>query len=628
MNRGNSLPGTAVLFLVVLCVGCTDSQETGEASGVGAETTDVTADDNPGSTDDANPERNAYFGDLHVHTANSFDAFVLGTLLSPDDAYRFAKGEAFQHPAGFEMKIREPLDFYAVADHAFYLGITRAMADPTSPMSKHPDARALTTVETHKDRMNAFRVGGQFSNPKSPRFREIDDPVTSRAAWEENISAANRHNDPGRFTTFIGYEYTPGGLHRNVIFKGATAPERPFSQFDSLNPEDLWAWMDGLREQGMESLAIPHSSNLSSGRMFSLRDFAGNPFDADYASMRIRNEPLVEISQTKGTSEAHPALSTNDEWAEFEIMRLHTRGRVLTPTGSYVREAQLNGLKMAAEQGFDPFKVGVIGSSDTHNGTGSGDESDYWGVVGKMDSDGIGRGSLRDSTGAYAQGSERAVTFSASGLAGVWAEQNTRDAIYEAMRRKETFGTSGTRIKVRLFAGYDLPAIDSKNLANEAYAGGVPMGADLVAMDDQAPAFIAWALRDPLSAPLQRVQVIKGWIAEGEIQEKVFDVACSDGGVVDPVTHRCPDNNARVNLTDCSIVKGTGAPELKARWRDPEFNADQRAFYYARVLEDPVCRWSTWDALRAGIEPREGVAKTIQERAWSSPIWYIPLGLE
>ena len=309
-------------------------------------------------------------------------------------------------------------------------------------------------------------------------------------------------------------------------------------------------------------------------------------------------------------------------------MRLHRGGRILTPAGSYVREAQLNGLKMAEQQGFDPFKVGVIGSSDTHNGTSSGDESDYWGVVGKMDGDGVSRGSVPNDTGAYNADSARAVTFGASGLAGVWAEENTRDAIYEAMRRKETFGTSGTRIKVRLFAGYDLPTIDSNNLANEAYAGGVPMGADLVARDDQVPAFIVWALRDPLSAPLQRVQIIKGWIAEGEVQEKVFDVACSDGGVVDPVTHRCPDNNAKVNLADCSIVAGTGAPELKARWRDPEFDANQRAFYYTRVLENPTCRWSTWDALRAGVEPREGVAKTIQERAWSSPIWYVPRGSE
>ena len=622
-----------IIFLLVFCAGCADVQEPAESPVVSVGTTDVTTTT---SSAEPNPERNAYFGDLHVHTANSFDAFVLGTLASPEDAYRFAKGETIRHPAGFEMKLREPLDFYAVTDHAFFLGITRAMADPASPMSKHPDARALTTVDTQKERMNAFRVGGQFSNPKSPRFREIDDPATSRAAWEENISAANRHNDPGRFTTFIAYEYTSysgrQNLHRNVIFKGATAPEIPFSQFDSDNPEDLWAWMDGLREQGMESLAIPHNSNLSNGQMFSLLDYAGNPFDTDYASMRIRNEPLVEISQTKGTSETHPALSPNDEWAEFEIMRLHRASRAsgnqLTPTGSYVREAQLNGLKMAEQQGFDPFKVGVIGSSDTHNGTSSGDESDYWGVVGKMDGDGVSRGSVPNDTGAYNADSARAVTFGASGLAGVWAEQNTRDAIYEAMRRKETFGTSGAKIKVRLFAGYDLPTIDSNNLANEAYAGGVPMGADLVARDDQVPAFIVWALRDPLSAPLQRVQIIKGWIAEGEVQEKVFDVACSDGGVVDPVTHRCPDNNAKVNLADCSIVAGTGAPELKARWRDPEFDANQRAFYYTRVLENPTCRWSTWDALRAGVEPREGVAKTIQERAWSSPIWYVPLGSE
>ena len=615
----------SLVLLLIFFAGCSESTE-GQAAQSDSEPAGleghVTAKRR--AANEPPSERNAYFGDLHVHTANSFDAFLMSTLASPDDAYRFAKGEAFQHPAGFEMKLREPLDFYAVTDHAYFLGITRAMADPLSPMSKHPDARALTNVDTHADRMNAFRVGRQFIIPSSPRFLEIDDPATNRAAWEDNISAANRHNDPGRFTTFIGYEYTPESLHRNVIFKGATAPERPFSQFDSDNPEDLWAWMDGLRDEGMESLAIPHSANLSNGKMFSLLDYSGLPFDADYASMRIRNEPLVEISQTKGTSETHPALSPNDEWAEFEIMRLHSGGRVLTPAGSYVREAQLNGLKMAEQQGFDPFKVGVIGSSDTHNGTSSGDESDYWGVVGKMDGDGLGRGSIPDDTGAYGHESARAVTFSASGLAGVWAEQNTRDSIYEAMRRKETFGTSGTKIKVRFFAGYDLPSLDSKNLAGEAYAGGVPMGADLAGRDNQIPAFIVWALRDPLSAPLQRVQIIKGWIAEGEVHEKVFDLACSDDGVADPVTYRCPDNSAKVNVADCSIVVGTGAGELKAHWRDPEFNVDQRAFYYARVLEDPVCRWSTWDALRAGVPPREGVPKTIQERAWSSPIWYIP----
>ncbi len=619
------LHGLRVIFLLVFCAACSDVREPVESPVVGAPVDGVSANS---SAMESNPERNAYFGDLHVHTANSFDAFVLGTLASPEDAYRFAKGEPLRHPAGFDMKIREPLDFYAVTDHAFYLGITRAMADPASPMSKHPDAKALTSVDTHEDRMKAFRVGGQFTQPKSPRFREIEDPATSRAAWVDNISTANRHNDPGRFTAFIGYEYTSfsgrQNLHRNVIFKGETAPEAPFSQFDSDNPEDLWAWMDGLRGQGMESLAIPHNSNLSNGQMFSLVDYAGNRLDADYASMRIRNEPLVEISQTKGTSETHPILSPNDEWAEFEIMsdRVGPRG-ISEVAGSYVREAQLNGLQMADQQGINPFKFGVIGSSDTHNGSSGGEENDYWGVVGRMDGDGMGRATVPDDAGAYKADPAFAM-FGASGLAGVWAEKNTRASIYDAMRRKETFGTSGTRIKVRFFAGYDLPSIDAKNLGSDAYAGGVSMGADLAARDDQAPAFIAWALRDPLSAPLQRVQIIKGWIADGEVQERVFDVACSDGGVVDPVTHRCPDNGARVNVTDCSVMGGTGAPELKARWRDAEFDADQRAFYYARVLENPICRWSTWDAIRAGVEPREGIARTIQERAWSSPIWYVP----
>ena len=579
-------------------------------------------------TTEANPERNAYFGDLHVHTANSFDAFVLGTVATPDDAYRFAQGEALRHPGGFDMKLREPLDFLAVTDHAFYLGITRAMADPESPMSRHPDAKALTSVDTPEDRMRAFRLGPQFTRPMSPRYREIDDPATSRAAWQDNISAANRHNDPGRFTAFIGYEYTPGpivrNLHRNVLFKGDTAPDIPFSQFDSENPEDLWAWMDALREQGIESLAIPHNSNQSRGQMFALVDFAGDPIDADYASVRSRNEPLVEISQTKGTSETHPALSPNDEWAAFETLSYRVGSREpLQVSGSYVREAQLNGLKMAEEQGFDPFKVGVIGSSDTHNGSGGGDEEDYWGPAGMMHANGVLRGSVPDGTGAY-QGDPAFPTFGASGLAGVWAERNTRASLYEAMRRKETFGTSGTRIKVRFLAGYDLPAIDSDNMVGEAYAGGVPMGGDLLARADRTPAFIAWALRDPSSAPLQRLQIVKGWVAEGEIREAVFDVACSDDGAVDPATHRCPDNGARVDVTDCRVMEGTGASELKVRWRDPGFDARQRAFYYVRVLEDPICRWSTWDAIRAGVAPREGVPTTIQERAWSSPIWYVP----
>ena len=291
--------------------------------------------------------------------------------------------------------------------------------------------------------------------------------------------------------------------------------------------------------------------------------------------------------------------------------------------GSYVRNAWLTGLRFQERQGFDPFKFGVIGSSDSHNASGGGTEEDFWGKIGVVD----GLAKLRGSVPLTPEDGDHeidpaVITWGSSGLAGVWAEANTRDSIYTALRRKETFGTSGTRIKVRLFAGYDLPPIDSENLIGDAYAGGVPMGANLVSEADRTPSFILWAFRDANSAPLQRMQVIKGWISNGEVREKVFDVACSSGAV-DPATHRCPDNNAQVNIEDCSI-SGDGAGELKAAWRDPEFNPDQRAFYYARALENPICRWSTWDAVRAGVEPRAEVARTIQERAWSSPIWYLP----
>ncbi len=576
-----------------------------------------------------NPERNAYFGDLHVHSTNSFDAFLFGGLATVEEAYEFAKGAPLTHLAGYEMKLKEPLDFYAVTDHAFLLGAMSAMKDPGNPMSRHLDAKALTSVATREDRINAFRTAVQFLRPNSPRYREIDDPPTTQSTWADIVEAANRHNDPGRFTTFIGYEWSSApeqqNLHRNVIFKGDKAPIAPFSRFLSSDPEDLWRWMDVLREQGLESLAIPHNANGSNGQMFSLTDFDGNALDADYAERRVRNEPLVEITQVKGTSETHPALSPNDEWADFEIMPyLVSTTNVGEVNGSYVREAWLNGLGLTEQQGFDPFGFGVIGSSDSHNGSSGGFEEDFWGKIGVVDGTGKQRGSVPLSPDDSFEVDAAVITWGSSGLAGVWAERNTRESLYEAMRRKETFGTSGTRIKVRFFAGHDLPSIDSKQLISEAYAGGVPMGADLAAEADKKPTFIVWALRDALSAPLQRVQIIKGWIDEGEVQERVFDVACSDGGVVEPVTHRCPENSAKVNLADCSIVKGTGAGELKAHWRDPEFNADQRAFYYARVLEDPICRWSTWDALRAGVPPKEGIPLTIQERAWSSPIWYVP----
>tara|TARA_B100001013_G_scaffold87510_1_gene48349 strand:- start:4559 stop:6256 length:1698 start_codon:yes stop_codon:yes gene_type:complete len=561
----------------------------------------------------------------------SFDAFIFGTTSSPDDAYEFAKGGTLTHPAGFDMSLDTPLDFYGVSDHAFYLGVLRQMADPSTEISKHPAAAGMSTLGGSDDRGAKF--GAILAFMRSGRGEEINDPSIRKEAWDDIVASANRHNDPGNFTAFVAYEYTAsttdsGNLHRNVIFRDDIAPELPFSRLDSSNPEDLWAWMDNNRANGIESLAIPHNSNGSNGSMFMLTDNAGRPIDDAYANLRMRNEPLVEITQVKGTSDTHPALSPNDEWADFEIMPFRIATSLYSePNGSYVRQAYLNGLKMQAEGGVNPYKLGVIGSSDTHNASYAGDEDDYWSKVGLRDADGVLRGSVPLSE-PRANGELYADTYfntwGAAGLAGVWAEENTRAAIYDAFRRKETFGTSGTRMKVRFFAGNDLPELDDEDLIGKAYGGGVPMGGDLIANAAEIPSFIAWVAKDPNSASLQRLQIIKGWVEDGEAQELVFDVACSDGGSIDPTSHRCADNGAQVNLSDCSISEGLGAAELKARWQDPSYDPNQHAIYYVRALENPTCRWSTWDAIRAGVAPRSDLPATIQERIWSSPIWITP----
>jgi hypothetical protein len=595
---------------------------------------------------DANPERNVYYGDLHVHTEYSFDAFAFGTQATPRDAYRYAKGEAIQHPAGYEIKLSRPLDFYAVTDHALSrLSITEIAHDLNAPNN-----RGLLTL-AKRAKVFGTLVPGLIGLVKAGEVeqKELDD--ISRTAWRDTIEAADEANIPGRFTAFAGYEYTSstserGNLHRNVIFRGSDdLPELPFSRFNSRNPEALWDWMDTLRAQGVESLAIPHNSNGSNGAMFMRVNWAGEPIDERYAEQRMRNEPLVEVTQVKGTSETHPLLSDTDEWAGFEIMPFRVATKLPSkPEGGYVREAYRTGLELAADGATNPYKFGLIGSTDTHVGGGSDREETYFSKTGLMDGFPERRGSipagrllgLAMSTVAPKLVTEVEGTtymalssfefWGASGLAAVWAEENTREAIYAAFRRKETFATSGPRIKMRFFAGYDFDQalLDAPDGVTRAYAEGVTMGADLAADGDRAPRFWVWALTDPMGAPLQRLQVIKGWEDGGKSHEKVFDVACSDGLEVDPATDRCPDNGARVNLADCSFDPGVGARQLRTLWQDPEFQADQEAFYYVRVLENPTCRWSTWEALRAGVEPRSDLPATVMERAWSSPIWYRP----
>lgn len=612
----------------------------------------------------AGQERYAYFGDLHVHTTNSMDAFNFGTLATPDDAYRYAQGEAIKHPGGFDMQLDQPLDFYAVTDHGFFLGVVRAGADTATEISKHPSMQPIHNLNA-PDNLNlesiparnfrSFIRGFAAATSSSEPLRTEVDKIM-RTTWADEVRAADRHYKPGKFTTFAAYEYSTtkrdgGSMHRNVVFRGTkNMPAIPFHRQLSLDPEDLWNWMDGLREQGVESLAIPHNSNKSNGQMFALATWAGDPMTLDHNQKRSRNEPLVEITQVKGTSETHPALSMNDEWAGFEIDPYVAGGgrlRNAKPAGGYVRDALKNGLVLEAQGLGNPFQYGFIGSSDTHTGAGSYDDANFFSKIGLLDSTATLRGSVpvtdedlktlqlddaSDSAFYVASDGRRYLrrntsVFGASGLAAVWAQENTRESIYDAFRRKETFATSGPRIRVRFIAGHDLDGsmLETAEGVSRAYAQGVSMGGDLMAQRGGVPSFMVWAMRDVNSAPLQRVQIIKGWLANGEAQEQIFDVACSDGLAIDPTTHRCPDNGAKVNLADCAYSADRGAPELKTIWQDPEFNEQQKAFYYARVLENPTCRWSTWDALRAGVAPREDIGLVIQERAWSSPIWVSPL---
>jgi hypothetical protein len=635
------------------------------------------------SPEDVSKERRAYFGDLHVHTTYSFDGYAFGTLATPYDAYRFAKGEAIANPAGFNMQLSRPLDFYAVTDHAMFLGLVKAAAETSSAFSKNPFSEpyhGLNAPENMGDntlsilkRLSTFgsflqSAVGQIRSGELDRNEVLD---VVRSAWRDSIDAADQFYDPGNFTTFAAYEYTSstadmGNLHRNVIFKGTDQlPREPFSRFHSVNPEDLWQWMDELRAKGVESLAIPHNSNGSNGQMFKLVDWAGNPLDDDYAKQRSRNEPIVEITQIKGTSETHPALSSRDEWASFEIMPYRVATGALSQIeGSYVRDALLKGLTLEQTGMTNPYQFGFIGSSDTHSAASQNSESNFASKLGLLSGTPERRGSipitglagefgyrvmqlnstlnpspLGSSTRVniegdiYAGGS--APTFGASGLAAAWAEENTRESLYNAFRRKEVFATSGPRIQVRFFGGYgfDETMLTAADGVERAYATGVSMGGTIASNDTAsgdsaaqtvAPAFLIMAAADLESAPLQRLQIVKGWVDANGAFEEVMDVACAGGAIVNAATNRCPDNGATVDISNCSINADTGAGQLSALWRDPAFKAEQRAFYYARVIENPTCRWSTWDANRAGVAPRPDLPATIQERAWSSPIHYLP----
>ncbi len=577
------------------------------------------------------PNNEAFFGNFHVHTSWSFDAYTNGSVTTPDDAFRWAKGEAIRASAdGGELKVETPLDWYVVSDHAEYLGVFKQMEDPDSPFSKLAIAQRITS----DDDTVAFAAFSEVLDKmnENEAIPELVDPALSTTIWKDVVRIAEEHNQPGRFTAFPGFEWTsaPGerNLHRVVIFKDQTGvPDLPFSSFDSNKPEELWRWMDATRQGGASLLAVAHNGNASEGLMFPVdKSFGGSSLDAAYADARTRNEPVYEVTQIKGTSETHPTLSPNDEFANFELWQYTLSANANPSTvekGGYAREALIRGLALDAAGQGNPFKFGLIGDSDTHNSASTPEEDNYTGKFAIEWSPEVRKQTEEDLPPKNALQMKR---FSSGGLAGVWARSNTRDALFESIQRKETFATTGPRIKVRTFAGWDFDAqtMSGDGWIETAYAGGVPMGGDLSsAPEGKSPTLLIMAMAEPGGAHLDRIQVIKGWVQDGKPMEQIHDVALSGDRTVAEDGSVPPVGNT-VDVANASYTNDIGAPQLSAVWTDPDFDASQHALYYVRVLQIPTPRWSTYDAKRLGDAPSDEVPTSIQERAWTSPIWYTP----
>jgi uncharacterized protein DUF3604 len=577
-----------------------------------------------------NPDRDAYFGETHVHTSWSLDAFAIGNIVTnPGDAYKYFKGEPIKHPLGYEVKIDTPLDWAGVTDHSEYAGVVQLANEPGSAVSKIPAAQPLILKARNVEEMTRVALYA-INMVVGPPVKALMDPEIAGSVWKRNVELAEQANVPGKFTTFCSYEWTSTpnnmNLHRNVFFKDcAKVSVAPFSALDSVDPTDLWNWMEGQRKAGNELLAISHNANLSDGRMFPTEvDTKGRPIDAAYAASRMRNEPLIEIKQLKGTSETHPLLSPNDEFASFELMSVllgNAPGRVPHIVGSYARQALKDGLAMESSKGFNPYKFGFGAASDSHNTAVPYRQDNFFG--GHSVADGTIE---KRMAGEIVGGFFDARTEGTGGLTGVWAEENTRASLFAGMQRKETFAVSGPHIKVRMFGGWEYAAdvLSDKDWVKTGYAKGVPMGGDLPPAKGKAPTFIVWAVKDPTSGNLDRVQIVKGWSKNGQSFEKVFDVVWAGDRKPDKWTGVVPPIGSTVDIENATYTNTIGAAELKKVWSDPEFDPSVHAFYYVRVLEIPTPRWTTIQAKKLGIAPPDVVAATIQERAWGSPIWYTP----
>ncbi len=587
-----------------------------------------------------------FFGDTHLHTSFSMDAGAFGARLSPRDAYRFARGEQVNASSGQPVKLSRPLDFLVVADHSDNMGFFPDLFAGRPDLLADPTGRKwYDMIQSGKGADAAIEIIVAFSHNKFPKDLMYFPGTTGyKGAWQETIKAAEAYNEPGRFTAFIGFEWTSntGGnnLHRNIIFRdnadkaSRVEPFTVYPPYGSDNPVELWKWMAAYEEKtGGDVLAIAHNGNLSNGQMFPIVEAFGKKLDRDYAETRAKWERLYEVTQTKGDGEAHPALSPNDEFADFETWdKGNLDGSVAkTPDmlpSEYARSGLKIGLQLEHELGANPYKFGLIGSSDAHTGLAAMEEDNFFGKTTPQEP------SPERAHATFIDNKETGVKVMdwevcAAGYAAVWATENTREALFDAMERRETYATTGTRMIVRFFGGWDFVAEDAGHRlpASVGYAKGVPMGGDLrAAPAGKAPTFLVAALKDPIGANLDRIQIIKGWLdSSGQLHEQVYDVVWGDaesrrvGG-----DGKVPAVGSTVDLDTATWTNTIGDPELIAVWTDPDFDASEHAFYYARVLEIPTPRWTAYDAVRFGVKPLPDARLTIQERAYTSPIWYTP----
>ncbi|HET9334149.1 MAG TPA: DUF3604 domain-containing protein [Gemmatimonadota bacterium] len=586
-----------------------------------------------------------YWGDTHLHTSFSMDAGAFGARLTPRDAYLFAKGREITASSGQRVKLSRPLDFLVVADHSDGFGFFPLLSGGDPAILADPQGRQwYDMIQSGQGAQAALDIIINFSQGTiSEAIFPVPGTAAYRNAWQETIRAAEEANDPGRFTAFIGYEWTSntGGnnLHRNVIFRddaAKAAQVEPFTTMRPLgsdNPRDLWKWMAAFEERtGGDVLAIAHNGNLSNGRMFPIiESFTGRPIDREYAEARARWEPLYEVTQIKGDGETHPFLSPNDEFADYETWDKGNLDLSEPKTDEmlefeYARSALRNGLRLEAELGINPYKFGMVGSTDAHTGLAAVEEENFFGKTSSSEpsEQRASHPFVRNpNTGTTIMGWET----TASGYVGVWATENTREALFDAMERRETYATTGPRMFVRFFGGWDFAPEDARTRspAIVGYQRGVPMGGDLSdAPAGQAPTFLVAALKDPIGANLDRLQIVKGWLdAEGETQERVYDVVWS-GDRRPGSDGKLPSVGNTVDVANATWTNTIGSSELITVWQDPAFDPSQRAFYYARVLEIPTPRWTAYDAKYFGIQLPPEVPMTTVERAYTSPIWYTP----